>query len=84
MGAFASGSAHARPSAQAPIDTGGSVWEWGGEQFRKNFRSIFSPFKAILSTFRVFSTKETKKSTHQGAGGAQKISFPTFLIFVLT
>ena len=42
MGVLAPGSAHAKPSAQPPI------WE-GGQKKLKIFRSIFSPFQAILS-----------------------------------
>ena len=48
MGALAPGSAHARPSAQAPI-----------KQVYGRGVSIFSPFQAILSVFH-FSEKNLK------------------------
>jgi hypothetical protein len=52
MGAIAPGSAHGRPSAEAPIDTSGKC-------------SIdFSPFQAILSTFSFF----WKSSAHTPLG----------------
>ena len=56
MGALAPGSAHARPSAQPPIDTKekfpAHMIGRGGKQNWQINRSIFSPFHATLSTFR--------------------------------
>jgi hypothetical protein len=61
MGALALGSAHARPSAQAPIDTSGNFSAHMSGRGVKNLKSVlinfFSPFQAILSTFRVFRKK---------------------------
>ena len=61
MGALAPGSVHARPSAQAPIDTCGNFWtqvSWGGgAKHSKHFLINFLPISnsnSILSTFRVF------------------------------
>ena len=47
MGALAPGSAHARPSAQAPIDTSGNFSEQvsGGNHFLINFLAISGDFK---------------------------------------
>ena len=46
----------------------------GGQTNLKTFLINFSPFQAILSTFRFF-TKKPKKSTPPGAGGFPQILF---------
>jgi hypothetical protein len=56
MGILAPGSAHARPSAQPPINMSGNFpahmsGVGGGLNFQKFFQSIFSPNQEILSTF---------------------------------
>ena len=77
MGALDPGSVHARPSAQAPIDTSRNFLRMclvGG------VKSIFLPFQAILSTF-LFFRKKPKKSTPAGAwGGAPIFFYPKYFV----
>jgi hypothetical protein len=50
MGALAPGSAHARLSAQAPIDSSGNFSAQVSDQFSRHYRH----FQAIIGTFRFF------------------------------
>ena len=50
------GSAHTRPSVQPPINTSRKVSVWGQTNWEM-FRSIFSPFQEILSSFLLFQKK---------------------------
>ena len=80
MGALAPGSAHARPSAQPPIDTSEkfSAYMFGGGVKK------FDKFQSILSTFFFLPKNTPKKWTHRGAGGAPKFCFTPNLNFFVT
>ena len=82
MRALAPGSAHARPSAQAPSDTSGNFWAevFGGQKNEKclNFLTISGDSKH----FSFFLEKKLKKLTPPGAGRAGKSSKRGLLIGV--
>ena len=81
MGALAHRSAHARPSAQAPINTS---LKFSAHMSGRGGATIWV-FQAILSTFHFFSENPPKKSTHgEGGRGVPPIFFTPHLIFGVT
>ena len=66
MGVLAPGSAHARPSAQSPIDTSAHVWEGGGDL--NNFPINFLAISGDSKHFSFFSGINPKKTTPHGTG----------------
>ena len=82
MGVLAPGSAHAKPSAQLPIDTSRNFSAHVSGRGDKKIENLSDQFtQAILSTFHFFC-KKTQKNVPPGAGVLRIFVHPKSYFFV--